>query len=67
MARVGERSNDELEMLEIESKLRRRSTEDRPRLTVPNPAGDAVRLTVDEKLVLSERKFPEYSHNEEVN
>lgn len=56
MARVGERSNDELEMLEIESKLRRRSIDDRPRFTDPNSNGDAVRLTFDDKFILSERK-----------
>lgn len=50
----GERSNDELDILEIESKLRRRSTDDRPRLFVLNSMGDAVRFVVDGKLALPE-------------
>lgn len=41
--RIGERSNDELDMLDTESKLRLCSLKERPRFIVSNCSGDTLR------------------------
>lgn len=46
--------DDELDMLEIESKLRLRSLDERLRLDASNSGGDALRLVVVTNFVLPE-------------
>lgn len=51
---TGDRSNDELDMLEIESKLRRRSFDVRFRFSMPYSSGEPVRFDDGKKIVLPE-------------